>query len=127
MDNSATPLNNSIDTTTIEYLERLSTSLEDKVAGAMEEFSNILAARDTAREENLIKRTSREIATLSLHLLEKESEVLTLKAKEADYLSQIAVLEAERNHLRHSIDSIFASSSWKLTAPLRKLVRLIKR
>lgn len=127
MDNSSAPQNTSIGDTTIEYLEKLSTALEDKVACAIEEFSNILAARDTAREENLIKRTSREIATLSLHLLEKESEVLTLKAKEADYLSQIAVLEAERTHLRNTVSLLLSSTSWKLTAPLRKIVRLLKR
>lgn len=127
MDNSSAPQNNSIDNTTIEYLERISNTVEDKVNSIKEEISNILAARDAAYEENLIKRTSREIATLSLHLVEKEAEALALKAKEAEYINKIASLEAERDQLRNTVNLIFSSSSWKLTAPLRKLVQLLKR
>lgn len=111
--------------------EQLKISISEQIGQEISNFkdqvANIIAAKDATYQESLIKRTSREIATLSLHLLTKESEVAALKAKETDYLSQIAALEAERDHLRNSINMIFTSSSWKLTAPLRKLVRLLKR
>ncbi len=127
MDNSAAPHNGSIDNTTAECLERISTIFEDKITSIKEDILSILASRDTAYEENLIRRTSREIATLSLHLLEKESEAMALKAREADYLNTIAALEAERDQLRNTVNLVFSSTSWKLTAPLRKIVQLLKR
>lgn len=116
-----------MDNTTVEYLEKISNVVEDKVNSIKEDISNILAARDAAYEENLIKRTSREIATLSLHLVEKETETLALKAREAEHINRIASLEAERDQLRNTVNLVFSSSSWKLTAPLRKLVQLLKR
>lgn len=79
MDNSSVLQNNSTDNTTIEYLDSISNTVEDKVSSIKEEISNILAARYAAYYENLIKCTSREIATLSLHLVEKEAEALALK------------------------------------------------
>lgn len=127
MDNSSSSQNVSIDSATIEYLERISKTFEDKVASIKEDISNVLAARDATYEENLIKRTSREIATLSLHLLEKESEAMQLKARETEYINKIASLEAERDQLSNTVNLVLSSTSWKLTAPLRKLVQLLKR
>ncbi len=127
MDNSSTPDNKAIDSATFQYWEQLSTTLDEKITNLKVEISNILAAKDAAYEESLVKRTSREIATLSVHLLQKDSELAALKAKESEYLNQISALEAECTHLRNTVNHVFSSTSWKLTAPLRKIVRLLKR
>lgn len=127
MDNSSAAESNTVTNATLQYLERISSSLEDKISHITEEISNILAAKDAAYEEDLIRRTSREIATLSLHLLEKESEVAALKAKESEYLQRIASLEAENTHLHKTLTLMLSSTSWKLTMPLRKFVGLLKR
>lgn len=114
-----------------QLYEQLRKSLSEEIgqeaSKLKDQIADIIAAKDTAYEENLIKRTSREIASLSLHLLEKESEVMELKVREADYINQIASLEAERDQLRNTVNLVFSSTSWKLTAPLRKIVRLLKR
>jgi hypothetical protein len=112
----------------IELLgKNLSSELKEEIARIKDEIANIISARDSGYEENLVKRTSREIATLSLHLLQTESELAEIKAKEVDYINQINVLEAEIDNLRNAVNSLFSSTSWKLTAPLRKVVKLLKR
>lgn len=119
--------NTSLDASLSSFQASLSQELKEEISKIKDELAILISARDSVNEENLIRRTSREIATLSIHLVQKESELAEIKLKEIEYINRIYALEVEIENLRGTVNALFSSTSWKLTAPVRRLVRLLKR
>lgn len=125
IDQKSIMINNKPDLTSLD--EKISIAIKDEFLKIKEELISLNAIKENAREESLNQRSAKEIATLSIYLLERETELNKLKSKEADYLSEIHQLKVERDNLHNAVNSLLSSTSWKLTAPLRKVVRLLQR
>lgn len=71
---------------------------------------------------------SEDILLAQLHTLQRKlehtySERRRLEAENAQSAQHIAALEAELAEARAHLHAIMASRSWRLTAPLRRLLR----
>ena len=60
-------------------------------------------------------------------LLEANAEIQQLRKQLAEQQQHLADLQSSRAAYEASLENVLASSSWKLTAPLRKLLGLFHR
>ena len=60
-------------------------------------------------------------------LLEANAEIQQLRKQLADQQQLLTNLQNSRAAYEASLENVLASSSWKLTAPLRKLLGLFHR
>ena len=60
-------------------------------------------------------------------LLEANAEIRQLRKQLADQQQHLDDLQNSRAAYEASLENVLASSSWKLTAPLRKLLGLFHR
>ena len=72
-------------------------------------------------------QAQRDISAAELRVTRTEAERRHLEERLAAFESHMTRMETERRDLAEKLGSVLSSESWRMTAPLRFLVRLIRR
>ncbi|MFD3191532.1 OmpH family outer membrane protein [Sedimentitalea sp. HM32M-2] len=112
-----------------EEIELLQLQLRTAQQALEREYRDRLAERQTAADEIRALRAELEQAHLHLSTVRAEQarQVAALLDGHRDLMVARGALQAELNHSRHEIDALFASTSWRVTAPLRRARRVVAK
>lgn len=112
-----------------EEIELLQLQLRTAQQALEREYRDRLAERQAAAEQTRALRAELEQAQLHLSTVRAEQarQVAALLDGHRDLMVARGALQAELNHSRHEIDALFASTSWRVTAPLRRARRVVAK
>jgi FkbM family methyltransferase len=104
-------------------------NLHGKVAVCVDENARLQAAVEAARAEAVSQQAAREQAAAAW---KAEIDALTLNISSKDellasYAAQISDLETKIESAKDRLAAVHASTSWKITAPLRLLVSSLRQ
>ena len=130
-------------TGTVEALKAENLRLTEETEAEQQRFEDGIRSRDDAVQalEANVEERFREIARISENMLETSQQLENELAQRAELEQDCAQMEVERSRLaaeldrlrkeagdmRVQIDALLASTSWRITGPLRRLVALIRR
>ena len=130
-------------TGTVEALKAENLRLTEETEAEQQRFEDGIRSRDDAVQalEANVEERFREIARISENMLETSQQLEKERAQRAELEQDCAQMEVERSRLaaeldrlrkeagdmRVQIDALLASTSWRITGPLRRLVALIRR
>lgn len=104
-------------------------NLHGKVAFCADENAQLQAALEEARAEAVSQRMAHELAAADR---KAEIDALTLRLSDKDeliasYAAQISYLKTEIEAVKDHLAAVHASTSWRITAPLRLLVSSLRQ
>jgi hypothetical protein len=101
-----------------------------KAVGAQLEASKeaeFILQRDLRDSRNELSQSAGELWQSREDVKAAQAEIADLSLKSAELSAELTRIQAELTRSQEALASVLASASWKLTAPLRRMVSAIKR